>query len=227
MRRVIPAACGPASNRYELLLESSPWHPPEAGLSPRSRSPVCANQKPTSSSPHQAAHIDGSQPLEFSFASGRMGSNSSTGLPDGSSTMICLPPVPLTMSLRKCAPTPRSSASRLARSLTSTANGSSLPAPAAYHPASPGRLPPRIRRAQTREVTTQQHGEGRSGVHVLMKAEMAAEKLIAHRHHLRCNGHAPWPSNTSGLAHDHPTPSGHPLVSSSSVTMSTSRNASW
>ena len=39
--------------------------------------------------------------LESSRASGKMGWNSSTGLPDGSSKMICLPPTPVTMSLRK------------------------------------------------------------------------------------------------------------------------------
>ena len=39
-----------------------------------------------------------------SDASGRVGSNSSTGLPDGSSTRICLPPTPVTISLRKRAP---------------------------------------------------------------------------------------------------------------------------
>ena len=37
----------------------------------------------------------------WSFASSRVGSNSSIGLPDGSSTRICLPPTPVTMSLRK------------------------------------------------------------------------------------------------------------------------------
>ena len=41
--------------------------------------------------------------LSESLASGRMGSNSSTGLPAGSSTRICLPPTPVTKSLRKWA----------------------------------------------------------------------------------------------------------------------------
>src|ERR1035437_9189575 len=36
-------------------------------------------------------------------ASGSVGWNSSIGLPDGSSSRICLPPTPVTMSLRKCA----------------------------------------------------------------------------------------------------------------------------
>jgi len=34
----------------------------------------------------------------------RLGWNSSTGLPDGSSTRICEPPGPVTMSLRKWTP---------------------------------------------------------------------------------------------------------------------------
>lgn len=34
-------------------------------------------------------------------ASGKIGSNSSIGLPDGSLTRICLPPMPVTISLRK------------------------------------------------------------------------------------------------------------------------------
>ena len=46
----------------------------------------------------------GGQPSGLSRASSRVGSNSSTGLPDGSSTRICLPPTPVTMSLRKRAP---------------------------------------------------------------------------------------------------------------------------
>src|SRR5580692_6965089 len=41
-------------------------------------------------------------------ASSRRGWNSSTGLPDGSSTMICLPPTPLTISFRNRAPALRS-----------------------------------------------------------------------------------------------------------------------
>ena len=39
--------------------------------------------------------------LDSSRASGNMGWNSSIGLPDGSSRMICLPPTPVMMSLRK------------------------------------------------------------------------------------------------------------------------------
>ena len=39
--------------------------------------------------------------LEFRRASGKIGSNSSTGFPEGSSTRICLPPMPVTISLRK------------------------------------------------------------------------------------------------------------------------------
>jgi hypothetical protein len=43
------------------------------------------------------------------LASARVGSNNSTGLPEGSSSRICLPPTPLTISLRKCAPASRNS----------------------------------------------------------------------------------------------------------------------
>ena len=43
-----------------------------------------------------------------SLASDRIGSNNSTGLPDGSSARICLPPVPVTTSLRNRTPWLRS-----------------------------------------------------------------------------------------------------------------------
>src|SRR5216684_2563031 len=55
-------------------------------------------------------------------ASGKIGSNSSMGLPDGSSTRICLPPIPVTISLRKWAPALRSASTVVARSETSSAN---------------------------------------------------------------------------------------------------------
>src|ERR1019366_4616995 len=58
---------------------------------------------------------------QLGLASGMAGSNSSTGLPEGSSAMICLPPTPVTRSLRNCTPSRRSWAMVAARSGTSTA----------------------------------------------------------------------------------------------------------
>jgi hypothetical protein len=55
-----------------------------------------------------------------SLASSIVGSNSSIGLPEGSSTRICLPPTPSTISLRKDAPAARSASTLAARSSTSS-----------------------------------------------------------------------------------------------------------
>src|SRR5215510_1637631 len=52
------------------------------------------------------------------FCGGR-GSNSSTQLPEGSSRRICLPPFPMTISLRKRAPALRKTSTFSLRSLTS------------------------------------------------------------------------------------------------------------
>src|SRR5881628_1291542 len=48
--------------------------------------------------------VDGVAQVDVNLASSRIGSNNSTGLPDGSSTRICLPPTPVTMSFRKWTP---------------------------------------------------------------------------------------------------------------------------
>ena len=47
-----------------------------------------------------------------------VGWNSSTGLPEGSSRMICEPPGPVMMSLRNLSPTPRRRSTSAARSST-------------------------------------------------------------------------------------------------------------
>lgn len=48
----------------------------------------------------------------------RAGSNNSIGLPSGSSTMICLPPGPTSISFLKCTPSFLSSAIRVGKSCT-------------------------------------------------------------------------------------------------------------
>jgi hypothetical protein len=55
-------------------------------------------------------------------ASARVGSNSSTGLPEGSSITTCLPPTPVTSSFRTWTPAARSRSTMPARSATSTEN---------------------------------------------------------------------------------------------------------
>src|SRR2546428_6566233 len=57
--------------------------------------------------------------LEPRRASRRIGSKSSMGLPEGPSTRVCLPPTPVTNSLRKRTPALRSLATVAARSGTS------------------------------------------------------------------------------------------------------------
>src|SRR6266498_3301671 len=57
-----------------------------------------------------------------SLAWGMVGSKSSTGLPEGSSAMICLPPTPVTKSLRNRTPSRRRCVMAPARSGTATAN---------------------------------------------------------------------------------------------------------
>ena len=106
---------------------------------------------------------------------GKIGSNSSTGLPDGSSTRICLPPTPVTMSLRKWAPAGAASRRwRRDRRLRSR-SGSSRPALGACRRASAASRRPRpaARRAEHEpEVTARQHREHRRRVHVLVEPEM-------------------------------------------------------
>ena len=74
-------------------------------------------------------------------ASGRIGSNSSTGFPEGSSTMICLPPTPVTISLRKRTPFSRSTSTALARSQTSSMNRLHPPG-SCFVPSGMGHEPP-------------------------------------------------------------------------------------
>ena len=64
---------------------------------------------------------------------GRTGSNNSTGLPDGSSIRICLPPTPVTMSLRKWVAASRRARTMSARSVTSRVNR--------FQPPGRGRVP--------------------------------------------------------------------------------------
>ena len=66
-------------------------------------------------------------------ASGRTGSNSSTGLPDGSSAKVCLPPTPVTISFRNRTPLSRSRLTVASRSGTSIAKR--------FQPPGSGRLP--------------------------------------------------------------------------------------
>ena len=115
-----------------------------------------------------------------SLASPRVGSKSSTGLPDGSSTRICLPPTPVTMSFRKCAPAARSSSTFAARS--GHLEREAIPASrCGDSPIRHGLAAPTWAAAGRTEdepqVAAGQHGEGRSGVHVLVEAELPAVKL--------------------------------------------------
>src|SRR6266496_1451124 len=68
-----------------------------------------------------------------SLAWGMVGSKSSTGLPEGSSAMICLPPTPVTRSLRNRTPSRRRCVMAAARSGTSTANRFQPPVVAGEH----------------------------------------------------------------------------------------------
>src|ERR1035438_2965001 len=68
-----------------------------------------------------------------SRASGKAGSNSSTGLPDGSSTRICWPPTPATISLRNLARFLRNFSTVAAKSGTSLTMERTL-TPGAYRP---------------------------------------------------------------------------------------------
>src|SRR2546425_521702 len=88
------------------------------------------------------------------------GSNSSTALPDGSSTSACWPPLPMTMSLRNLQPAPFNRSTAAARSSTSSwmrfqppgsgmrASGVAWPAPPAPGRLSSRRRPPRESRAK-------------------------------------------------------------------------------
>jgi hypothetical protein len=66
-----------------------------------------------------AAASKGYAGLSERRASGLVGSNSSTGLPDGSSRRMCLPPTPMAVSLRKRARCCRNCCTSAARSSTS------------------------------------------------------------------------------------------------------------
>jgi len=105
------------------------------------------------------------QPGRSSVASGRSAGTVSTGLPDGSSSRICRPPTPVTISLRNRTPARRSASTVASRSLTSRENR--------FQPPGSGTLPSGMALAAARatagcaehqpEITAGQHREGRCG----------------------------------------------------------------
>jgi hypothetical protein len=113
-----------------------------------------------------------------SLASPMVGSNSSTGLPDGSSTRICLPPTPVTISLRKVAPLARRSWTVATKSGTSIENR--------FQPPGSGTLPVGHRLAAARrvpghaqyqaQVAPGEHGEHVVRVHQQAEPEKAGVK---------------------------------------------------
>ncbi len=87
-----------------------------------------------------------------SRASARVGSNTSIGFPEGSSAMICLPPMPVTMSILNR--TPRSCAASLPCQRCPHFDREAMPAAS------------RIRRAQYKtQIATADHRKSWSGMH--------------------------------------------------------------
>ena len=124
-----------------------------------------------------------------SFASGRVGSNSSTGLPDGSSSRICLPPTPVDdlvaeMDARLGATPRRSHRGRRPRGRS----GSSRRARASFRPASPARRrPPRPARS-ARDVDRPARASRRSGPDASPRRNRGAgdRTRSPHRRRRRC-----------------------------------------
>src|SRR5580700_10574212 len=108
-----------------------------------------------------------------------VGSKSSMGLPEGSSSRICLPPTPVTMSFRNCAPAFRNLATVAARSVTSRVKRFQPPGsgtrPSGHGlRASAGTARLTTGAEQEAKVAPGEHGEGRGRMHLLDETEMLA-----------------------------------------------------